>query len=384
MLTSVVTAMVLGQTLYTLVEVSYQRRWFQDVIFVLAVGLGAIGLLIVFFILGDMPEKKAILEMWQIMTAGAMWWLPSGWTAYAIGEMSQGNYLAAGGVFLALLGCVGALIWVSGKGLDRLYHKSGYPHNISSLEKPASGAVLTSARFRFFEFFLPREASAMLIKELLIFRRSPLWFIFFVMSPFMVVGAALVIPVLRYPSVAVMMAYSAGGAIEILQGINFLATEGKALPMLFTLPTSRRLFLAGKSLRILVTVSIEMINALTLYAIVINQLRYLPGMLLFSLSTCLVALGVLTAISVLDPLPVSRFEFLPRMRLRSLAIFMVGSTVAAVPIIALILLLAQTPGLLNVACVLALAYGLLFYWLSITLISSYLEHREKHFLAILA
>jgi hypothetical protein len=373
-------AILLGQILYTVIEVAYQRRWFREMIFAFFVSLAVLVIVIVFFILGDTPEKGAILEQWQAAMTKVFSWLPGGWTAYAVGELSRGNYLAVGGVFLALVGSIGSLIWISGKGLESLYYRSGYGH-VSSKRRVGGTA---SSRLLLLERILRRETTAVLIKEFLTFRRSPWWFLFFVTSPLFVLGAALTIPSLRHPSVTVLLAFAAGGAIEILQGMNFLATEGQALPVLLTLPAPRRALLVGKNLRLLVTVFVEMTIDLTLYAIVVDRLRYLPAMLLFNLSTDLVVLAVLAAISVLDPQRVGKFEFLPRMRMRSLLACILCSAVGGSPIFALIWLGGRDPGLLTVACVLSLAYGLLFYRLGVTLVSTHLERKEKDILAALA
>ena len=371
-------AIVLGQTLYAMVEIAYERRWFREVLFGLLLSLAALTIVAVIFSVGNAPEKDIVFEKLRATAITVSQWLPSGWTAYAIGEMSQGNYWAAGGVFLALLGCTGLLVWAGGKGLENLYYRRGYDH---VLEKQEGGAA--STRLLFLERVLPREATAVFIKEFLVFRRSPWWFLFFVISPFFVLGIALSIPALRSPSVTLLMAFAALGAIETLQGVNLLAAECKALPMLLVLPAPRRSLLMGKNLRVLLAVLIEMVIDFTLYTIIVNRLRYLPAMLLFNLSMDLVALAMVTAVSVLDPQRVRSYEFLPRMTMRMFLACLVGSAIGGIPIGGLIWLVGRFPGLLSIASVLSLAYGLLFYRLGVSLIGSYLERREKEILAAL-
>jgi len=74
---------------------------------------------------------------------------------------------------------------------------------------------------------------------------------------------------------------------------------------------------------------------------------------------------------------------LPRMTMRMFLACLVGSAIGGIPIGGLIWLVGRFPGLLSIASVLSLAYGLLFYRLGVSLIGSYLERREKEILAAL-
>lgn len=370
-------AMVLGQIVYTAIEVAYYRHWFREVLFAGLMCLAGLGIVAAFFVIGNAPEKQILFEKWQAVVTGIPPWLPSSWTAHAIGELERGNYLTAGGVFLALTGIAGALVWISGKALAALYYRRGYDREAP--ERRAGETV--SGRLQWLERLVSRETMAMLIKELLVFRRSPWWFLTLVASPLFIVGIALFVPALRHPSLVVMLAFAAGGAVETLQGMNFLATEGQALPLLLTLPASRRSMLQAKTLRLLLTVFVEMAIDLTLYAILIQRLRYLPAMLILNVGMDLVALTMLAAVSVMYPRQGTAFEFLPRMSLYSFLACIVGATVGGLPIIGLIWLIGQNPGALTIACVLSLTYGLLFYRLGITLVGNYLERKEKDILA---
>jgi len=373
-------AIALGQALYTAVEVAYQRRWLREIIFGLFVSLACLAFVAAFFILGDAPEKGIALAKWRGTALTISAWLPNGWTARAIGELSQGNYGLAGGVLLALLGCASAPVWASSKALEGLYYRLGYQH-LPTKRRTGSAAP---GRFPLLERLLSRETMGMLTKELLIFRRSPWWFLYLVMWPLMVVGAFVSIPVLRRPSASLAMVFACVGALETLQGMNALAAEGKSLPALLTLPTPRQSLLVGKNLRLLISVSAEMLIGFTVYLILANRLRYLPAMLLFNLSMNLIVLSVSNLISVRDPQQVNAFEFLPRMTMRSFLTCIVGSVVGGLPILSLLWLIDSNPGWLTTACLLSTAYGLLFYRLGILIAANYLARKEKDILATLA
>lgn len=373
-------AIALGQALYTVVEVAYQRRWLREIIFGLFVSLACLTFVAAFFILGDAPERGITLEKWRATALAISAWLPNGWTARAIGELGQGNYGPTGGFLLALLGCTSVPIWASNKALESLYYRLGYQH-LPSKRRTGSAAP---GRFPLLERLLSRETIGMLTKELLIFRRSPWWFLYLVMWPLMVVGAFVSIPALRHPSASLAMAFACLGALEALQGMNALAAEAKSLPALLTLPAPRQSLLVGKNLRLLISVSIEMLIGFTVYLILANRLRYLPAMLFFNLSMNLIVLSVSNLISVRDPQQVSAFEFLPRMTMRSFLTCIAGSVAGGLPILGLLWLIDSNPGWLTIACLLSTAYGLLFYRLGILMAANYLARKEKDILAMLA
>jgi hypothetical protein len=365
-------SVVLGQACYVLVEVAYQDRWLREILFAIFATLACVAFCTILLLVSSSPEQRAALDAAGAQLLKLLAWLPSGWVAQAISAAYQGNYAIGLGVLLALVLMTSVLIGLSSRGLEYLYYQRGYLRG--STEWRAGPSF---ARLGVVERIFSRETTAVLMKDLLLFRRSPWWFLFFVTWPLMVLSAVWIIPALREPSIAGLLLFACIGALDTLQGLNWLAAESKGLPMLFVLPLSYRALILGKNLRVLATMLVEMFIGFTLYLSLIGLLDQLPYVLAFNLSAILLVLSAVNLVSVFSPQEVSSFEFLPRMPLRLFVACIVSALMMGLPLLVLIWLSDRDPGWLAPAAVLAITYGLLFYRGILLFVGHYLERQAQ-------